>query len=271
MFHVKQFNHQKGKRRMNSEKSGNVRDFVYVPSVTGLRVFDNGTAVVERFKLPTSIRNPYPRIRGKVKRLSRRSLERLIFMTTETGVKFKSMLTLTYPEEYPRDGYKVKSDLNRMLIWIKRNLGADYLWFLEFQARGAPHVHVLLDVYPHSRWRVAGAWASIVVAEEEMGWLDVCKVHAHDKQWQAIRHPDGARRYVAKYAAKRDQKAVPEDYSNVGRFWGASVRVKSTVNKGVYFDANEDWIRGMLEALGHRCADWDVLPRYIFGLDGREG
>ena len=35
-----------------------------------------------------------------------------------------------------------------------------------------------------------------------------------------MKYPGGAASYAAKYAAKSDQKVVPDGYEGVGRFWG---------------------------------------------------
>ena len=62
-----------------------------------------------------------------------------------TQVEFRSMLTLTYPQHYPMDGSIVKTDVGAVVQKIRRREW-EYLWFLEFQKRGAPHLHVLLSV-----------------------------------------------------------------------------------------------------------------------------
>ncbi|GAH86880.1 unnamed protein product, partial [marine sediment metagenome] len=56
------------------------------------------------------------------------------------------MVTLTYPAVFPKNGKVVKKHLNVMLKWLKYRLPAkNYLWFFEWQRRGAPHVHILLE------------------------------------------------------------------------------------------------------------------------------
>jgi hypothetical protein len=96
------------------------------------------------------------------------------------------------------------------------------------------------DVY---RW-VAKRWYKIVNSGDEKHLLAGTRV-------ERIRKPDGAARYCLKYAYKCEQKAVPEQYRNVGRFWGCSRDV--TPEKPRVIELSELEIRGIL-------ADWDYCP-----------
>jgi hypothetical protein len=100
------------------------------------------------------------------------------------------------------------------------------LWFLEFQKRGAPHIHVLMgkDVEIDREW-FASTWFRIVGSNDAKHY----RVHLHAKQWQKVYSEDGCERYVAKYAHKTFQKVVPEGFENVGRFWGHPHHVKPVV------------------------------------------
>jgi len=87
--------------------------------------------------------------RQRVTALSPRALNRLAILATSTPVRFKSLITLTYGANFVLDGTKVKYHLNFMLTKLRRSYGKfDYLWFLEFQARGAPHFHILVTLPP---------------------------------------------------------------------------------------------------------------------------
>lgn len=159
--------------------------------------------------------------RGKVTELSRKSLQKLAFYAQNTDVCFTTIITLTYPGEYPKSGKEIKEHLNRFLAWMRGKFKSiQYLWFLEFQSRGAPHFHVLLDLLLTGyKSEISTAWYKAVGSGDER--------HLRaGTNTEKIRKVDGAARYAAKYAAKREQKSVPGDFADVGRFWGASRKVK---------------------------------------------
>lgn len=166
--------------------------------------------------------------RGDITVFSDKARARLAFVANNTTVVFRTMITLTYPKEYPRDGSKVKQDLRRFLAaWRRYTRGADHLWFLEFQARGAPHVHILTD-YPCPAGREARKNLRTWVIHK---WYDICgrldpKHLLAGTRTERLRSLEGGARYAVKYATKMRQKAVPEDYRNVGRFWGHTRAVK---------------------------------------------
>lgn len=157
----------------------------------------------------------------KCETMSRKSLAKLAFYAQNTQIEFTHMITLTYPSEYPKDGRVSKGHLNRFLSWLRGKLkGVKYLWFLEFQRRGAPHYHILVD-------RSVGLKKGVVSTR----WYDA--VGSGDKKHlragtrtEKLRTIDGAAKYVSKYTAKREQKAVPGNYRNCGAFWGCSRGVK---------------------------------------------
>jgi hypothetical protein len=138
------------------------------------------------------------------------------------------MITLTYPGEYHSvcpngrafQGH-LKAYRKRLERYLKRfDSGYSCLWFLEFQERGAPHVHMLMwgiaDVKRDSlrKWS-SRAWASIVGHSDR---------HEFDKHLSAGSSIQKMRKkhfgYAAKYASKTVQKSVPEGFADVGRFWG---------------------------------------------------
>jgi len=96
-----------------------------------------------------------------------------------------------------------------------------YLWIAEFQSRGAPHVHLFLNVKPtaENRKKLATAWARIADP-------------GNDKLFNVHNHPDnfipwdlGTGSYLCKYLDKSHQKAIPADFHNFGRFWGNSQKL----------------------------------------------
>lgn len=152
--------------------------------------------------------------RGKITRLSYKSRARLAFYAMNTFVEFEHMTTLTYPKVYPKDGRLVSEHGRQFFQWLKRNGGGEYLWFLEFQKRGAPHFHILHEG-EIDREKVSKSWYKIVDSGDE-------KHLRAGTRTEKIREHNGARYYALKYAMKPYQKIVPLHYQNVGRFWGNS-------------------------------------------------
>lgn len=192
----------------------------------------------------------------------------MLFMLRNTNVIFSSMYCLCYPAVWPNDGRAVKADLNRWLTWFRRKVpGVPYFWFLEFQRRGAPHIHIYLAVraaqLPQNA--MGAAWAGFIAGDDQDTYQKVFSVHAHPKQLQDFKTRDGSIRYAAKYALKTRQKSVPTAYQNVGRFWGASRAVKQAVPEGDIVLLDDRSIEEHLYSIGHRAAKFDVLPKIIFG------
>lgn len=96
------------------------------------------------------------------------------------------------------------------------------LWFLEFQKRGAPHAHLMLfgctipePVRRALRGWTARAWNDIVGNPSERERLKHLKAGTQVAKMKCKHFG-----YAKKYAAKADQKEVPDEFSRVGRFWG---------------------------------------------------
>lgn len=221
--------------------------------------------------------------RGNIMSMSKQSLIRLMFTMQCTVVDFGSMFTLTYPMYYPNNGQVVKSDINLLAQKVRR-LGWSYLWFLEFQKRGAPHIHFLLEpaaVTPRMRAEFGLFWTSRI-AQAQWFWekcppesyitevIKMAKFNCHHSTFQVLREKDGARNYATKYAAKEKQKKVPENYKSVGRFWGASRDVKP---EGLPFDVTEQEVEAWLVEHNHPATAYELVPRYIWGVGtlNREG
>jgi len=153
--------------------------------------------------------------------------------STGAGVRMRSylrscladytvMLTLTYPFSYPSNGRETKEHLRRFLQELKRAASREKgiaieshssFWFLEFQQRGAPHYHIFTTWAPDKDW-VARRWYEIVNSE------DIRHLHAGTRTEYLRQARAGTISYASKYAAKLEQKVCPENYENVGRWWG---------------------------------------------------
>ena len=212
-----------------------------IPDVVGVELYKQDAVVIRRgYKRPGLAWT-----RADVTTFSWSSRKRLAFVASNTDTVFTSMLTLTYPREFPNDGKDVKRNLNAFLVALRRRVpGVEYLWFLEFQRRGAPHIHIVV--------RGARVYKPMQLWVSET-WYRLCATHdprhlAAGTRLERIRNPDGARNYAVKYAFKMQQKTVPELYQNVGRFWGCSKSVKP-VKRSEHECTNDDLV-GALESQG---------------------
>lgn len=152
--------------------------------------------------------------------------------------------TLTYPAVYPKDGKTVKRHLDTIAKrldreWKERG-GITFAWKLEFQRRGAPHYHLLIvlprpvDKTALREW-FAENWSNIVltwmVQSEGIDLKTALKEHG--KNLRAGISLDTIRKtaerlvgYFVTYLAgtgikaKDHQHEVPEEYEDVGRWWG---------------------------------------------------
>lgn len=161
-------------------------------------------------------------IRGKITKLSRKALSRMkLHARNVPDGTFKAILTLTYPNEFTTDGKEVKRHLVLIKKWLQRHGCSDGFWFLEFQRRGAPHFHMFLKNWPAGGISaVANAWHKIVGTDDKkhLQWHLGELSGTPCLEW--LRNPHAASAYVTKYASKKEQKDVPAEYQNVGRFWG---------------------------------------------------
>ncbi|GAA4820404.1 hypothetical protein GCM10023201_02280 [Actinomycetospora corticicola] len=158
------------------------------------------------------------------------------------GGRLPAMVTLTYPGDWLTSvptGAVLKRHMKALRKRYARAWGEEWacVWKLEFQRRGAPHVH-LLCTPPHGTARTTGqrfavwlsaAWADVVAHP------DPEQRRRHELAGTALDYADGLRatdpRRVAAYftkhglmAAKEYQHDVPpqwaEPATGPGRFWG---------------------------------------------------
>jgi len=254
--------------------------------VTGVK-FYNGALVLVR---SSNLFQPLHRARSnrkKITSVNKRSLQRMVWTVIASQVQFNSLLTLTYGQNFPMNGKRVKQDLNKFITYMRRSLGDfEYCWFLEFQRRGAPHFHLMLtldNVGQCERELVAELWGKIA---EPFNWPytaiawpykrecakfggntqdAVIAQHRRVKTWERKKKDNGMVRYAVKYATKIRQKRVPSEYSNVGRFWAVSSGVD--IPNVDEHPTNEKEVREIAYWLGRNLANFEVLPKIIFVSD----
>jgi len=211
-------------------------------------------------------------VRGAITERSSRSRKLLSFTLANTETPLIGHLVLTWRVP-PMDGNEVKTQLRYFLDALRKRWGKsiEYLWWLEFQTRGAPHIHVVTSGAIHDdlgtrqvmRWTGrAGARRQVmrtIYCGPEYDWMGarwLAAIGAEDCQksrrwtaggiWERWDTPDGAARYAAKDAWKPYQTKVPEEYQNVGAWWHRSRGFKSPVMLSEHL-AGEDAIRAGLK------------------------
>jgi len=181
--------------------------------------------------------------RGNISEFSPGSGVRMRRYLRECLADYQHMVTLTYPGFFPTNGPTVKEHLRRFIQEVRRQHTRECefgnikespedfsaFWFLEFQSRGAPHFHIFLTWAPKRQW-VAERWYHIVNSEDDR------HLRAGTRTEQLIKGRSGTVAYASKYAAKMEQKAVPEDFKNVGRFWGVTGR-RATLSAATFVDS----------------------------------
>jgi hypothetical protein len=201
-------------------------------------------------------------IRGVVREFSYRSRRRLCELAWDLGELWRPelMVTLTMPGEWRSvcpDGRAFKRHVRAWQSRLRRYLSRvdvtrwSALWFLEFQRRGAPHLHLLLfgqdahlvDVRRLRQW-ASRSWAEVV---------------AHSDRGERRKHVKAGTRvermrvdhfgYAVRYARKMQQKRVPDGFRSVGRFWG--MWNHGTLRPAVWVETyTVDEVAALVRALG---------------------
>jgi hypothetical protein len=151
--------------------------------------------------------------RTRIVNFSKRSAKRLRFAIRNSENLWKAFLTLTYPADFPCDGRKTKKHLNAFLQYLRRK-EIKFTWVLEFQSRGAPHYHIIVSDFIHKH-ELSQVWYRIVGSKDEKHLKAGTGI-------EAIKSKGHLYGYLSNYIKKLDQKTPPEEFENVGRFWGAS-------------------------------------------------
>jgi len=169
------------------------------------------------------------RARGDVVAFSEGSAKRMLRYLQEAEADYAYMGTLTVAGDFSSDGDAFREAVDRFLVWFqraqRRTAGADrdrcsIFWWVEFQARGAPHLHFFFTHFVP--WKEsAAAWARACVR------VGLCPIDEESKFVQTSTRLEKLRggwraacAYARKYARKTEQKQVPEGYSWHGRWWG---------------------------------------------------
>lgn len=137
---------------------------------------------------------------------------------------------LTYPENFPVDGRIVKKHNHALIQWLKRQGVNDYFWGIEFQKRGAVHINVLTDIELNKE-KLSRAWFKIVRSGDPKHLRAGTRI-------EMIRDKNEVTTYLVGYCHKKEQKEVPAEFINIGRFWGCNRKIDP---KGIYTFNFRSW------------------------------
>jgi hypothetical protein len=203
--------------------------------------------------------------RSKIIKFSWRSARRLRHLVRNSEDLWKAFITLTYPEEYPSNGKVTKRHLNAFLQFL-RSRGVKCVWVLEFQARGAPHYHVIVSEFVPKQ-EIADRWYKVVGSGDEKHLRAGTGI-------STIRSKGELYGYLSSYIKKLDQKTPPIEFEEVGRFWGSSRNLLSRElyqRKEQYFKLVwsikllRNWYKAHLRKFGIR---WKWRGKGFIALDG---
>lgn len=180
-----------------------------------IEIYRNGIKC--KFKNDKELQEEEKNRRGNVTIFSKKSMQRLAWVYSQGP--WKSMLTLTYHEDFP-DWKKSKEQLDLILHKMRKN-NIKYLWVVEFQKRGFPHYHIWMDkLFENEEWKkYSKLWLKIT--KEYNGTNEAKNFHLHERcytKWD-VRFDLN---YAAKYAQKQNQKWLPKGIESFGKWWGSS-------------------------------------------------
>jgi hypothetical protein len=155
--------------------------------------------------------------RGDVSVFTDASRRRMLkFLRSSVG-SYRAIGTLTYPAEYDASSFRAhwRAFAERWRRLFAGDGGASLFWFLEFQSNGQPHYHFYTNRYIEKGW-LSVAWASVV------GSGDISHYRAGTNIQSLRSGRSGQVGYALKYAAKNEQKKMPDMYRalGAGRWWG---------------------------------------------------
>jgi hypothetical protein len=156
--------------------------------------------------------------REAVSSFSEDSRRRFKFLLRNTESFWKVWIDLTYPG-VPTCGREIKRHLKNFRWHLKVYGVKAVAWRLEFQERGSPHYHLLVDAERvHHKW-IAEEWDRIIGNDWE------ARGESHSASTSVGRIQSIGQLYyrVSNYMTKKNaQSVVPPGFEDVGRFWGAT-------------------------------------------------
>lgn len=233
--------------------------------------------------------------RGMVREFSQGSRVRMVRFLRESEATYRYMGTLTVGSEFSRDPADFRACVDRFLVAAMRQLKREHVsrgesedeasifWWVEFQSRGAPHLHFYYTCF--MPWKhLADRWGALcerfnLCAEHEIGQL-----WRTSTKFEKIR--GGFRGYVAyarKYAYKSEQKHEVEGVLEGGwrgRYWGVRgnrrrgschVQIHSRQAGSLAFKGLRSWLDRMVEEGVLRRLAWEYGDGAVYWIkDGSQ-
>jgi hypothetical protein len=171
---------------------------------------------------------PPDRTGQQISGFSDQSRSRLRFTSINAAHILTAQFCMTYHEYWPVNGREFKRQVNLFLTRMRKQFpGVQYLWIGEFQTRGAPHLHLFLNL-PVTRFNhewLAKTWHHIADPHSDHHlWWHLDRVEASGQSafipWQI-----GGGGYLVKYLDKSHQKSIPDGFRSFGRWWGNSQKL----------------------------------------------
>lgn len=256
----------KRKRHPTGRTAARVTASLGVPydegKITHISVNRTSCQVHRYVKRPNPAKSQKYGTRGKIDSFSDKSRAKLKRVAGDCFPLLISQFCLTYgSDNIPADGRETHLHLHRFLTNVTRKFkGSTYLWVLEFQSRGVPHFHVFFS-FPHSTEKqnyLAKTWVRITKGSDKQ-----LKVHLHPKNFTPWDMKKGG--YLCKYLEKKEQKNVPPEFENVGRFWGCSRNIVPDP-ENIYFDEVSEvslWLQDKITGEAYQVSLQKMLYRSL--------
>lgn len=199
--------------------------------------------------------------RAAIKEYTKKARNHLKFTLRNALCEWSNMITLTYPGQYPKEGKVCKKQLDAFLQHLRKDYkGLKYVWFLEFQKRGAPHFHIFSTAPVPGKHYTAKLWYHIVDSKDDRHLRSGTQVKPFESREEGIR-------YATEYANKSTQKMSPKSFYNVGRFWGASRGIvqKIATITDLSLRQIQQINREYNKAIGRPEIREDLFNRYLWG------
>lgn len=193
----------------------------------------------------------------KSRKRLRESLQAIDWSSIEKGRIAE--ITLTYHNNYKKDGKEIKNHLNKLI----RDLIYNYsncviIWKMEYQKRGAPHFHLIMiteesvelgdylilkkgsfHYYDRTNKSYLKEGKDGLRSYIQMKWNKITEEDTKNFnsgiEVEPVKNPTGLPHYLVKYVAKEQkfnekdyQHSLPEWIQNAGRWWG--IRNKDKLN-----------------------------------------